>query len=99
MSSAGSGRAMISPTLTAAGANALLARQLARRAERLGVADADPIIDQLAVERLGHEVLADALDLPRLRAAPGQHRAFGVGADDADVGVALLEILCHSGKC
>ena len=52
--------------------------------ERLGVADADPVVDELAVERLGHEVLADALDLPRLRRAAGEDRAFRVGADDLD---------------
>ena len=61
--------------------HALAAGQLAGDVERLGVADAHPVVDELAVERLGHEVLADALDLPRLAASrrtgpslPGRRR-------------------------
>src|SRR5262249_5046293 len=62
-----------------------------------GVGDPYPVVHQLAVERLGHEVLADALDLPGLRAAAGEHAALGVGPDDLDVGVALLEVAAHPG--
>ena len=53
----------------AADEDPLLAGQLPGGVERLGVADADPLVDHLAVERPGHEVLADALDLPRIGAS------------------------------
>ena len=62
----------------------LAPRQVAGGAEALGVADANPLVDDLAVERLGHEVLADALDLPRLGRVAREDRAFRVGADDLD---------------
>src|SRR5439155_8814437 len=45
----------------------------------------------------GHEVLADALDLPRLRRAARQHAALGVGADHLDVRLALLEVAGDAG--
>src|SRR5205085_2222059 len=62
------------------------------RVERLGVADPDPLVDDLAVERLGDEVLADPLDLPRAGRVAREDRALGVGADHADGGVLLLEV-------
>ena len=62
----------------------LAPRQRAGRVEALGVADADPLVDDLAVERLGHEVLADPLDLPGLGRVAREDRAFRVGADDLD---------------
>ena len=65
--------------------------------ERFGIADANPFIDQLAVERFGHEILADAFDLPRTRRVAGQDRAFRIGADDLDFGILLLEIAGHAG--
>ena len=82
----------------AARQDALAPGQLAGDVERLGVADAHPLIDQLAVERPGHEVLADALDLPRLRRAARQHAALRVGPDDLDVRVAFLQIAAHAGE-
>ena len=66
--------------------------------ERLGVADADPVVDELAVEGLGHEVLADALDLPGVGGVAGEDAPLGVGADDLDVGVALLEVAGDAGE-
>src|SRR5262249_46977383 len=59
--------------------------------------DAHPVVHHLAVEGLGHEILADALDLPGVRRAAGEHRPLRVGADDPDVGVLLLEIAGHPG--
>src|SRR5947209_1972597 len=58
--------------------------------ERLGVPDPNPIVNDLAVERLGHVVLANPLDLPRLAGAAGQHRPLRVGRDDLDVRVLFL---------
>src|SRR6185369_12939273 len=43
----------------------------------------DPLIDQPAVEHVGDEVVADALDLVRLDLArTGEDRALGIDADD-----------------
>src|SRR5260370_14158655 len=68
------------------------------RVKRLGVGDPNPIVDQLAVEGLGHKVLADALDFPRLRRAPGQYRAFRIGTNNADIRVTLLEVAGYAGN-
>src|SRR5262249_35502325 len=76
----------------AAEQHALVAGDVAGDLEALGVAHAQPLVHDLAVERLGHVVLADALDLPRLAAAAGEDRPVGVGADDLDVGVLFLEV-------
>ena len=46
----------------------------ARGLERGLVADRDDLVDDLAVEHLGHEARADALDLVRAGRAAGQHR-------------------------
>ena len=47
----------------------------------------DPAVDQRAVEHVGDEVVADALDLVALDlAGAGQDRALGVDADDLAVG-------------
>ena len=75
----------------AAHQEAFAACQLPRGAEAFGIADAHPIVHYLTVERLGHEVFADALDLPWLRRIAGEDRSFGVGADDLDRGIPLLE--------
>ena len=76
----------------AADQDALLARQAARRDERLLVGDLDDLVDQLDVHRPGHEVLADALDLV-WRDRARVERALRVGADDVDRRLALLEVL------
>ena len=55
----------------------LAPRQGSRRVERLGVADPDPLVDHLAVERLGHEVLADPLHLPGRGASPERTEPSG----------------------
>src|SRR5262249_3400991 len=65
--------------------------------ERLGIADANPVIDELAVERLWHEVLADAFYPPPPGRAAGEDRAFRIGPDDLDVGIAFLQVAGHAG--
>src|SRR5262249_29176349 len=81
----------------AAHQDALAPGQRPRRVERLSVADADPLVHQLAVERLGHEVFADALHLPRPRGVARQHRPLRVRADDAHLGVLLLQVAGPAG--
>ena len=61
-------------------------------AKALGVADPHPLIDDLAVERLGHEVFADTLDLPGLGRIARENRSFGIGADDLDRGIVFLQV-------
>ena len=62
---------------------ALLTDELARDAEGVAVVRLDPAVDQLAVEDVGDEVVADALDLVALDlAGAGQDRALRVDADD-----------------
>ena len=65
----------------AAHEQAFATSQLACGAEALGITDANPIVDDLAVEGLGHEVFADALDLPGFRRIARENGSLGIGAD------------------
>src|SRR5262249_42783317 len=47
--------------------------------ERFGVGDANPFIDDLAVERLGDKIFADAFDAPTLGRTAGENTAVRVG--------------------
>ena len=75
----------------AADQDALGARDRARAEERVAVGDLDPAVDDRGVERLGPEVLADALDQVRVDIARVD-RALGIGADDLDRRVLLLQV-------
>ena len=77
--------------------NALAASQGARGVKRLGIRDANPVINQLAIERLGHKILADALDFPGMGGAAGKYGTLRIGTDNADVGISLLEVAGHAG--
>ena len=82
----------------AAHQEALLPDQLARDPEGVAVVGLDPLVDQAAVEHVGDEVVADALDLVALDlAGAGQDRALGIDADDAHAGRDLLEVPGHAG--
>ncbi len=59
--------------------------------EGVAIADLDDPVDDVGVVAGRPEVLADALDEVRPAAAPGVHRALGVGADDLHVGVGGLQ--------
>src|SRR4029079_5505079 len=82
----------------AAAQEALLADQLARDHERVAIVGLDPAVDQAAVEHVGDEVVADALDLvaPDL-ARPGEDRALGVDADDLAARDLALDPPGHAG--
>src|SRR5262249_33651226 len=72
----------------------------ARGQERVAVGDADPLVDDRRVHRLRPRVLADSLDEVRvhvLLVLGREDRAFGVGADDQDVRLVLLEVAADAG--
>mmetsp|Transcript_39144 Transcript_39144/g.120990 ORF Transcript_39144/g.120990 Transcript_39144/m.120990 type:complete len:407 (-) Transcript_39144:53-1273(-) len=85
----------------AADEHPLVAVDHARVLERLGVGRLDPRRDEVAVAHVGHEVVADALDVVRdVRGGGvgvGEDRAERVDGDDADVGVDLLDALRDAG--
>src|SRR3954452_21062649 len=72
----------------------LLARRLTRAVQGVLVGDGDDLVDHRAVEHLGHEPRADALDLVRSGQPAREHRG-GRGLDRHDVrrGPALLQHL------
>ena len=72
--------------------DALEPRDPARRRERLAIGDAEPAVDDVAVERRRPEVLADALDEVGVHRLARVDRADRVGADDLQIGLALLEV-------
>jgi hypothetical protein len=74
-----------------AGEDALEFGEAPRRQEGVAVRDRDPLVDHARVERLGPEVLADALDEVRVDVlvAARVDRALRVGADHDEVGIAL----------
>ena len=76
--------------------DALLASELPRGHEALAIGDLDELVDHLAVERARPEVLADALDLVR-RDLAAVDRPLRVGADHANRGVLLLQVLADPG--
>ncbi len=65
--------------------------------ERVAVGDADVLVHDGRVEALGKGVLADPLDEVRVDRAAGVDRALGVGADDQQVRLALLQIAGDAG--
>src|SRR5439155_2675006 len=76
------------------GEDPLFAREPPRPPERLAVADADPLVDDVRIHRLRPRVLADPLDKIRVDVAlvvRGVHRALGIGADDVHLRLPLLE--------
>ena len=83
----------------AAGEDALELGQPARGQERVAVGHRDPAVDHRGVERLGPEVLADALDQVRadVLGPAGVDRPLGVGADHDEVGVALAQVAGGAG--
>lgn len=88
----------------AADQQALLGDQPARELERLAVLGLVPLVDDLAVEHIGDEVVADALDLVALvhvllveRLGQGEDAAVGVCGDDLDILVVLLEAAGDAG--
>ena len=86
------------------GQNAFLQQQVAHRGDRLRIRDGIGLVDQLGISRLGHEVLADALD--RIAAVrPGhalvdqarQSRTDRIGQDDLGVRTLRLQIAGDAG--
>jgi hypothetical protein len=74
----------------------LAADEPARHAEGRAVLGLDPLVDELAPHHVGHEVVADALDLvgaDEVVLEARDDRALGVDADDAAVGDLLLDAL------
>ena len=70
-----------------------LAREPPGRQERVAVGDAHVLVDDRRVEGVGKRVLADALDEVGMDAAPPREdRALGIGADDDDVRLLLLQV-------
>src|SRR5262249_33812465 len=72
--------------------NPLVCCEGSGRLEGFGIAYPDPLVDDLAVERLGHEIFADPLDFPGTLRIAGEDRAFRISADDLDAGIALFEV-------
>ena len=62
----------------------LLPRDGPRREEGVAIGDLHVAIDHVGIERLGPEVLADALHEVGARLVAGVDGALGVGADDRD---------------
>src|SRR5262249_1388675 len=77
---------------------AFLARQFASGVKALRITHANPFVNHLAVERFGKEILADAFDAPRFSRLTGEDRTVGMGADDLDVGIPLLEVTADAGN-
>ena len=78
----------------ASGEDPLLARQPPCEQEGISVRDPDPLVDDLGVHRLRPAVFADSLDQIGVDVGlvlRGVDRPLGVGADDQDLGLALLE--------
>jgi hypothetical protein len=65
--------------------------QTARGQERVAVGDAHVLVDHRRVEGGGPEILADTLDEVLPRRGRGVDRALGVGPDDEEIGLSLLE--------
>ena len=88
----------------AADEDALLAAQAPRGDEALLVVDADDLVDDLEVHRLGEEVLADALDLvgeglgDAAASSRSRSRASRPGSTPTSltVGLLLLEVLARA---
>ncbi len=72
--------------------DALLARHAPRCRERLRVGDHHRAVDRRRVEGGGPEVLAHAFHEIRPPRSAGEHRAFGVGADDLHIRVLRLQV-------
>ena len=81
----------------AAGEQALAGDQAAGHQERVLVRDPDVAVDDLGVEGLGPEVLADPLDAVRMDRPPGVDRALGVGSDHLERRALLLEVAADAG--
>ena len=82
----------------AADQQALLARHPAGGQERVAVGDGDELVDQREVHRRRAEVLADPLDQVGVDVVGLRvDRALGVGADDADRRVLLLQVAGDAG--
>ena len=81
----------------APGQNAFLAREPPRVFDGRALGDRDDLVDDLAIEDLGNEAGADALDIVRARLLAGQYGRVGrLDRDDARGGVALFEHLSNS---
>ena len=65
-------------------------REPARHQERILVRDRDDVVADRAVIGGGPEILADTLDQIRPACSAGVHRAFRIGADDANRAVRHL---------
>src|SRR5690606_24768905 len=76
---------------------ALLAGDAPGGGEAHRVADRHHLVDHRRVVGAGPEVLAGALHEVRAAGAARVHRALGGGADDLDVGVALLQVAPDAG--
>ena len=84
----------------AAGEDPLLAREPARGEERVAVGDADPLVDDLQVDRVRPRVLADPLDEVRVKLRVVLRRVdrpLGVDADDLHLGLSLVEPAADAG--
>ncbi len=66
------------------------------RMKALGVADPDPLVDDLAIQCLGDEILTDPLDFPWLGSVAREDRALRVGTDDLDLGISLFQVPAHA---
>jgi hypothetical protein len=78
----------------AAGEDALFSREPARGQERVAVGDPNPLVDDLGIHGLRPAVLADSLDQVRVDVGlllRRVDRAFWVGPDDQNLGLAFLE--------
>ena len=80
----------------AAKQNAVLARDASGSDERLGVADSNPFIHNLCVQRAGNKVFSNPFHFPRSGRSAAQDRAFDVGADHANVRILFLQVSANT---
>ena len=77
--------------------NPFFAGEPPSRQEGIAVRDTDELVDDRRVERVDEGVLADALDEVGVHVAARVDGALGIGSDDEQVGVLLLQIAAGAG--
>src|SRR5947199_347147 len=89
-----------SPPCFAPSSSSTVGREPPRQQERVAVGDADPLVDDLQVDRVGPRVLADPLHEVRMKLGlvlGGVDRPLGVDTDDLHLGLPLVEPAADAG--